>query len=85
MRNKKLYMLQTRNGKRTAAAAVKIACDLMDEGIINEEDALMRIESNSLDQLLHKVFVKNELEKSEVIGKGLAASPGAASGINVLY
>ena len=81
--DKKLYMLQTRNGKRTAAAAVKIACDLMDEGIINEEDALMRIESNSLDQLLHKVFVKNELEKSEVIGKGLAASPGAASGMVV--
>ena len=76
----KLFMLQTRNGKRTAAAALKIACDLVDEGLISEEDALMMVEPKQLDALLHPQFDAAELKSAEVITKGLAASPGAATG-----
>ncbi len=81
--NEKLYMLQTRNGKRTAAAAIKIACDLIDEKMISEKEALMQIDAKSLDMLLHPQFDPNELkkaDKSNVVGKGIAASPGAAAG-----
>ena len=78
--NKKLYMLQTRNGKRTAAAALKIACDLVDEGMITEEEAVCMIDPKSLDALLHPTFPKEELERVAPIGHGLAASPGAAAG-----
>ena len=78
--NKKLYMLQTRNGKRTAAAALKIACDLVDEGKITEKEAVLRIEAKSLDQLLHPTFNKEALASGEVIGSALPASPGAAAG-----
>ncbi len=78
--DKKLYMLQTRNGKRTAAAAIKIACDLIDEGMITEEEALMQIDAKSLDMLLHPTFDAAALKKAQPIGKGIAASPGAAAG-----
>ena len=78
--DKKLYMLQTRNGKRTAAAAIKIACDLIDEGMISEEEALMQIDAKSLDMLLHPTFDPAALKKAEAIAKGIAASPGAAAG-----
>ena len=76
----KLYMLQTRNGKRTAAAALKIAVDLVDEGMIDEREAVLRVEPKQLDSLLHPQFDAEALKKAEVIGKGLAASPGAACG-----
>ena len=79
----KLYMLQTRNGKRTAAAAIKIACDLIDEGMSTETEALMQIDAKSLDMLLHPTFdVKalKDADKNNVVGKGIAASPGAATG-----
>ncbi|MBQ8891467.1 MAG: pyruvate, phosphate dikinase [Bacilli bacterium] len=76
----KLYFLQTRNGKRTAPAAIKIACDLVDEGMITPEEAVLRIEAKSLDQLLHPTFVPDALKKGEVIGEALPASPGAAAG-----
>ena len=79
----KLYMLQTRNGKRTAAAAIKIACDLIDEGMITEQEALMQIDAKSLDMLLHPQFDPKALkaaDKNNVVGKGIAASPGAAAG-----
>ncbi len=79
----KLYMLQTRNGKRTAAAAIKIACDLIDEGLITEQEALMQIDAKSLDMLLHPTFETKALadaDKNNVVGKGIAASPGAAAG-----
>ena len=81
--DKHLYMLQTRNGKRTAAAAIRIACDLLDEGMITEEEALMQIDAKSLDMLLHPTFDLEALklaDKNNVIGKGIAASPGAAAG-----
>ena len=78
--NGKLYMLQTRNGKRTAAAALKIACDLVDEGMITPKEAVMRVEPKQLDALLHPQFDAAALKAAEVIGKGLAASPGAACG-----
>ncbi len=80
--NEKLYMLQTRNGKRTAAAAIKIACDLIDEGMITEEEALMQIDAKSLDMLLHPQFDQKALKEAEknIVGKGIAASPGAAAG-----
>ncbi len=78
--DKKLYMLQTRNGKRTAAAAIKIACDLIDEGMITEEEALMQIDAKSLDMLLHPTFDTAALKKAVPVGKGIAASPGAAAG-----
>ena len=78
--DRKLYMLQTRNGKRTAAAAIKIACDLIDEGMITEEEALMQIDAKSLDMLLHPTFDAAALKKAVPVGKGIAASPGAAAG-----
>jgi pyruvate, orthophosphate dikinase len=76
----KLFMLQTRNGKRTAAAAMKIAVDLVDEGMITKKEALMKIDPKQLDALLHPTFVQKELKSAAVIGKGLPASPGAATG-----
>ena len=76
----KLYMLQTRNGKRTAQAALQIACDLVDEGKINPEEAVLRIEAKSLDQLLHPTFDPEALKQGNVIGQALPASPGAAAG-----
>ena len=76
----KLYFLQTRNGKRTAAAALQIACDLVDEGMITKEEAVMRIEAKSLDQLLHPNFDAEALKAGKVIGQALPASPGAAAG-----
>ncbi len=78
--DKKLYMLQTRNGKRTAAAAIKIACDLIDEGMISEKEALMQIDAKSLDMLLHPQFDPAALKKAVAVEKGIAASPGAAAG-----
>ena len=76
----KLYMLQTRNGKRTAAAALQVAVDLVDEGMITEEEAVMRVEPKQLDALLHPQFDAAALKAANVVGKGLAASPGAACG-----
>ena len=79
----KLYMLQTRNGKRTAAAAIRIACDLIDEGMIDEKEALMQIDAKTLDMLLHPTFDAKALkdaDKYNVVGSGIAASPGAATG-----
>ena len=78
--NKKLYMLQTRNGKRTAAAALKIAVDLVDEGMITEEEAVLRVEPKQLDSLLHPMFEAKALKAAKPVGMGLAASPGAACG-----
>ncbi|MGM9622278.1 MAG: pyruvate, phosphate dikinase [Butyricicoccus porcorum] len=75
-----LFFLQTRNGKRTAAAAMKIACDLVDEGRITPEEAVLRIEAKSLDQLLHPTFDADGLKNGEEIGQALPASPGAAAG-----
>ena len=76
----KLYMLQTRNGKRTAVAALKVAVDLVDEGMIDEKEAVCRVEPKQLDALLHPTFDADALKKATVVGKGLAASPGAACG-----
>ena len=76
----RLFFLQTRNGKRTAPAAIQIACDLVDEGMITEEEAVCRIEAKSLDQLLHPTFNVEALKNGEVIGSALPASPGAAAG-----
>ena len=78
--NKKLYMLQTRNGKRTAQAALKIACDLVDEGMRTEEEAVAMIDPRNLDTLLHPQFDAKELKAATPMGKGLGASPGAACG-----
>ena len=78
--NGKLYMLQTRNGKRTAAAALKIAVDLVDEGMITEDEAVLRVDPKQLDALLHPQFDAKALKAAEAIGAGLAASPGAACG-----
>ncbi len=78
--NGKLYMLQTRNGKRTAAAALKIAVDLVNEGMINKEDAVLKVDPKQLDSLLHPTFEPKALKAAEVIAKGLPASPGAACG-----
>ncbi len=78
--NGKLYMLQTSNGKRTAAAALKIAVDLVDEGMITEREAILRVEPKQLDSLLHPMFETQALKKATPIGQGLAASPGAACG-----
>lgn len=78
--DKKLYMLQTRNGKRTAKAALTIACDLVDEGMITEEQAVKMIDPRNLDTLLHPQFDVEVLKKTEPVGKALAASPGAACG-----
>lgn len=81
----KLWLLQTRNGKRTGAAMVKIAMDMLKEGAIDEKTALLRLEPNKLDELLHPVFNKSELEKANVVAKGLPASPGAATGQVVFF
>ena len=78
--DRKLYMLQTRNGKRTAAAAVKVAVDQVNEGLIDKETAVMRVEPDQIDQLLHPVFDAEELAKATAVTKGLPASPGAATG-----
>ena len=78
--NGKLYFLQTRNGKRTAQAALQIACDLVDEGMITPQEAVSRIEAKSLDQLLHPAFDPDALKKGTVMGQALPASPGAAAG-----
>ena len=78
--NGKLYMLQTRNGKRTAAAALKIAVDLVDEGMITEEEAVLRVDPKQLDALLHPQFDAKALKTAAPVGAGLAASPGAACG-----
>ncbi len=78
--DKHLYMLQTRNGKRTAAAAIKIACDLIDEGMITEKEALLQIDPKTLDALLHPQFDAAALKKATPVGKALPASPGAATG-----
>ena len=78
--DKKLYMLQTRNGKRTAKAALKIACDLVDEGMIDEKKAVQMIDPRNLDTLLHPQFDAEALKKAEPVAKALAASPGAACG-----
>ncbi len=80
IQDKKLYMLQTRNGKRTAAAALKIAVDLVDEGMITEDEAILRVEPKQLDSLLHPQFDATALKQAQPIGSGLAASPGAACG-----
>ncbi|MDO4292720.1 MAG: pyruvate, phosphate dikinase [Eubacteriales bacterium] len=76
----KLFFLQTRNGKRTAPAALQIACDLVDEGMISPKEAVMRIEAKSLDQLLHPTFDPDALKRGTVMGQALPASPGAAAG-----
>lgn len=76
----KLYMLQTRSGKRTAQAAIKIAVDLVNEKMITKEEAILRVDAKSLDQLLHKTFDSDSLNAAKVIAKGLAASPGSATG-----
>ncbi|MBC1759164.1 pyruvate, phosphate dikinase [Listeria ivanovii] len=76
----KLYILQTRNGKRTAKAAIQVAVDLVHEGKITKDEALMRVETNQLDQLLHPTFVESALKVGQVLATGLAASPGAATG-----
>ena len=76
----KLWFLQTRNGKRTGAAMVKIAMDMLHQGILTEKEAVLRVEPNKLDELLHPVFDKEALKSAKVIAKGLAASPGAACG-----
>ncbi len=80
IQDRKLYMLQTRNGKRTAQAALKIACDLVDEGMRTEEEAVAMIDPRNLDTLLHPQFDKDALKAAAPIGKGLGASPGAACG-----
>ena len=76
----KLFLLQTRNGKRTAKAAINVAVDLVNEGMITKEEAIMRVEPNQLDQLLHPKFEDKSLKEAKVLAKGLPASPGAASG-----
>ncbi len=82
--NGKLYMLQTRNGKRTAAAALRIAIDLVNEGMISKKEALLKIEPKSLDALLHPMFDAEALKKAKAVATGLAASPGAATGVIAL-
>jgi len=81
----KLWLLQTRNGKRTGAAMVKIAIDLLEQGKLDEKNALLRVEPNKLDELLHPVFDKNAMEAATVLAKGLPASPGAATGQVVFF
>ncbi|MBN1112606.1 MAG: pyruvate, phosphate dikinase [Bacteroidales bacterium] len=76
----KLWMLQTRNGKRTGAAMVKMAVDMVEQGLIDEKTAVLRLEPNKLDELLHPVFEKSAMESAKVLSKGLPASPGAATG-----
>lgn len=79
----KLWLLQTRRGKRTGEAMVKIAMDMLDEGLINEQEAILRIDAKKLDELLHSVFDEDAIKKADILGKGLPASPGAASGMIV--
>jgi pyruvate,orthophosphate dikinase len=81
----KLWLLQTRNGKRTGASMVKIAMDLLEEGMIDEKASLLRIEPNKLDELLHPVFDSAAIQKAKILAKGLPASPGAASGQMVFF
>jgi len=81
----KLWLLQTRNGKRTGASMVKVAMDLVDEGMLDDKTALLRIEPNKLDELLHPVFDGDAIKKARVLAKGLPASPGAASGQMVFF
>ncbi len=81
----KLWLLQTRTGKRTGAAMVKIAMDMLKEGLINKDEAIMRVEPDKLDELLHPVFDKDAVAKAEVVAKGLPASPGAAAGQVVFH
>lgn len=81
----KLWFLQTRNGKRTGSAMVKIAMDMLKEGLIDEKTALLRVEPNKLDELLHPVFDKNAIKAARVLAKGLPASPGAATGHIVFF
>ncbi|NCO62895.1 MAG: pyruvate, phosphate dikinase [Flavobacteriales bacterium] len=85
MQDGKLWILQTRNGKRTGAAMVKIAMDMLKEGLIDEKEALLRIEPNKLDELLHPVFDTKALKRAHVIAQGLPASPGAATGQIVFF
>ncbi len=85
MQEGKLWILQTRNGKRTGAAMVKIAMDLFDEGMISKEEALLQIEPNKLDELLHPIFDPKALKSAHVIAQGLPASPGAATGKIVFF
>ena len=81
----KLWLLQTRNGKRTGAAMVKIAMDMLRAGIIDEKTALKRMEAQKLDELLHPVFDKDAIKRVKVVAKGLPASPGAATGQIVFF
>jgi len=81
----KLWLLQTRNGKRTGASMVKIAADLLEEGMIDEKESLLRIEANKLDELLHPVFDGDAIKAARVLAKGLPASPGAATGQMVFF
>ena len=85
MQDGKLWILQTRNGKRTGSAMVKIAMDSLEEGLINEEEAILQIEPNKLDELLHPVFDPKALKKAHIIAQGLPASPGAATGKIVFF
>ncbi|MDR0566379.1 MAG: pyruvate, phosphate dikinase [Prevotellaceae bacterium] len=85
IQDKKLWMLQTRNGKRTGAAMIKIANDMLKEGMVNEQEAVLRCEPEKLDELLHPVFKKEALAKAKSIAKGLPASPGAATGQIVFF
>ena len=85
IQDKKLWMLQTRNGKRTGAAMIKIANDMLKEGMINEQEAVLRCDPEKLDELLHPVFKKEALAKAKSIAKGLPASPGAATGQIVFF
>ncbi|MBC8488035.1 MAG: pyruvate, phosphate dikinase [Bacteroidetes bacterium] len=85
IQNNKLWLLQTRNGKRTGAAMIKIAMDMLKEGMINKKTALMRVEPNRLDELLHPVFDQDALDSGNVVAKGLPASPGAATGQIVFH
>ena len=85
IQNGKLWMLQTRNGKRTGAAMVRIAMEMLKEGLIDEKTAVLRVEPAKLDELLHPVFDKKALQKANIIAKGLPASPGAASGQVVFF
>ncbi len=81
----KLWILQTRNGKRTGAAMVRIAMEMMKQGMISKNEAIMRVEPNKLDELLHPVFDTDALKKANVMAKGLPASPGAANGQIVFH
>ncbi|UBM61598.1 pyruvate, phosphate dikinase [Candidatus Sulfidibacterium hydrothermale] len=85
IQDRKLWLLQTRNGKRTGAAMVKIAMDMLKEGLIDKDEAIMRVEPNKLDELLHPVFDKDAVAKAKVVAKGLPASPGAAAGQVVFH